>query len=64
MVSPKDAQHSVAVGEVALQVARALGGRTLGSRPLPRALRAIGTQLQAALGESSEIEVLVQGEKP
>jgi ATP-dependent DNA helicase DinG len=64
MVSPKDAQHSAAVGEVALQVARALGGRTLVLTTTSRALRAIGVQLQAALGETAEMEVLVQGESP
>ena len=64
MVSPKDAQHSAAVGEVALQIARALGGRTLVLTTTSRALRAIGLQLQAALGETAELEVLVQGESP
>jgi len=64
MVSPKDPQHSAAVGQVAVQVARALGGRTLVLTTTSRALRAIGAQLQAELGASGEMEVLVQGESP
>jgi ATP-dependent DNA helicase DinG len=52
MVSPKDPQHSAAVGQVAVQVARALGGRTLVLTTTSRALRAIGAQLQAELGDS------------
>lgn len=64
MVSPKDPQHSAAVGQVAVQVARTLGGRTLVLTTTSRALRAIGAQLQAELGASGEMEVLVQGESP
>jgi ATP-dependent DNA helicase DinG len=64
MVSPKDPQHSAAVGQVAVQVARALGGRTLVLTTTSRALRAIGAQLQAELGAPGEMEVLVQGESP
>jgi ATP-dependent DNA helicase DinG len=64
MVSPKDPQHSAAVGQVAVQVARALGGRTLVLTTTSRALRAIGAQLQAELGVSGEMEILVQGESP
>jgi ATP-dependent DNA helicase DinG len=64
MVSPKDPQHSAAVGQVAVQIARALGGRTLVLTTTSRALRAIGAQLQAELGASGEMEILVQGESP
>lgn len=64
IVSSKDPQHSVAVGQVAVQVARALGGRTLVLTTTSRALRAIGAQLQAELGALGEMEVLVQGESP
>jgi ATP-dependent DNA helicase DinG len=64
MVSPKDPQHSSAVGQVASQVARTLGGRTLVLTTTSRALRAIGAQLQTELGASGEMEVLVQGESP
>ena len=64
MVSPKDPQHSAAVGDLALQVANTLGGRTLVLTTTSRALRAIGAQLQAALGDSVQMDVLVQGESP
>jgi ATP-dependent DNA helicase DinG len=50
MVPPKDPGHSAEVGETAIQIARALGGRTLVLTTTLRALRAIGAQLQAALG--------------
>jgi len=64
MVSPKDPGHSAEVGELSLQVARALGGRTLVLTTTTRALRAIGEQLQAAAGESGELLILVQGQHP
>ena len=64
MVSPKDPQHSSQVGQLAMEVCRTLGGRTLVLTTTSRALRAIGAQLQTALGESGEFEVLVQGESP
>ena len=64
MVSPKDPGHSAEVGELSLQVARALGGRTLVLTTTTRALRAIGEQLQAAIGDSGELLILVQGQHP
>ena len=64
MVPPKDPLHSSEVGEIAIQIARALGGRTLVLTTTLRALRAIGAQMQAALGDSGEMTVLVQGESP
>ena len=64
MVPPKDPAHSTEVGETAIQIARALGGRTLVLTTTLRALRAIGAQMQAALGESGELTILVQGESP
>ena len=64
MVPPKDPSHSWEVGETAIQIARALGGRTLVLTTTLRALRAIGAQLQEALGASGELDVLIQGESP
>ncbi len=64
MVSPKDPGHSAEVGELSLQVARELGGRTLVLTTTTRALRAIGEQLQAAIGDSGELLILVQGQHP
>lgn len=64
MVSPKDPGHSVEVGATAVQIARALRGRTLVLTTTLRALRAIGAQLQDALGRSGELEVLIQGDRP
>ena len=64
MVSPKDPGHSAEVGDLSLLVARALGGRTLVLTTTTRALRAIGEQLQAAIGDSGELDILVQGQHP
>ena len=64
MVSPKDPGHSAEVGDLSLLVARALGGRTLVLTTTTRALRAIGEQLQAAIGDSGELVILVQGQHP
>ncbi len=64
MVPPKDPSHSAEVGDTAIQIARALGGRTLVLTTTLRALRAIGAQMQAALGDSGELTVLIQGESP
>jgi ATP-dependent DNA helicase DinG len=64
MVPPKDPGHSAEVGETAIQIARALGGRTLVLTTTLRALRAIGAQLQAALGDSGELDILIQGDSP
>ena len=64
MVPPKDPGHSAEVGDTAIQIARALGGRTLVLTTTLRALRAIGAQMQEAFGDSGELEVLMQGESP
>jgi len=64
MVPPKDPAHSNEVGETAIQIARALGGRTLVLTTTLRALRAIGAQMQTALGDSGELDVLIQGDSP
>lgn len=64
MVPPKDPGHSAEVGETAIQIARALGGRTLVLTTTLRALRAIGAQMQAALGETGELDILIQGDSP
>ncbi len=60
MVPPQDPGHSQAVAQLAEQVARLLGGRTLVLTTTLRALRQIGDHLQQTLGE--EVEVLVQGQ--
>ena len=64
MVPPKDPAHSNEVGETAIQIARALGGRTLVLTTTLRALRAIGAQMQTALGDTGELDVLIQGDSP
>jgi ATP-dependent DNA helicase DinG len=64
MVPPKDPGHSAEVGETAIQIARALGGRTLVLTTTLRALRAIGAQLQAELGDNGELDILIQGDSP
>ena len=64
LVPPKDPAHSNEVGETAIQIARALGGRTLVLATTLRALRAIGAQMQTALGDSGELDVLIQGDSP
>ncbi|MEN9688638.1 MAG: hypothetical protein RI998_635, partial [Pseudomonadota bacterium] len=64
MVPPKDPNHSTEVGDTAIQIARAMGGRTLVLTTTVRALRSIGAQMQAAVGDSGELHVLVQGESP
>ena len=64
MVSPKEPGHSAEVGDLALQVARALGGRTLVLTTTTRALRVIAEQLQAAVNDSAELVILAQGQWP
>jgi ATP-dependent DNA helicase DinG len=62
LVLPSDPQHSQQVGELALQIIKALRGRTLVLTTTLRALQAIGEQLQQALAEDTHIEVLIQGQ--
>jgi ATP-dependent DNA helicase DinG len=57
---PNDASHSAAIGHVAAEGVRRLGGRTLVLTTTLRALRAIGEVLQQTLGD--EYEILVQGQ--
>ena len=62
MVLPSDPQHSQQVGELATQVVRVLGGRTLVLTTTLRALQSIGEQLQQAFAEDARLQVLVQGQ--
>ena len=64
MVSPKEPSHSAEVADLSLQVARALGGRTLVLTTTTRALRAIGEQLQAEMETRPGLVILVQGQHP
>ena len=64
MVEPKDPSHSAEVADLSLQVARVLGGRTLVLTTTTRALRVIGEHLQAAIQNTTELVILVQGEHP
>jgi ATP-dependent DNA helicase DinG len=57
---PNEPGHSSAVARLAIEGARALGGRTMVLTTTLRALRAIGDELTAAL-DGSGIGVLVQG---
>jgi ATP-dependent DNA helicase DinG len=61
---PADPTHTAAVAAAAANWALRLGGRTMVLTTTLRALRAIGEALQAAFGDSTEIEVLVQGAMP
>ena len=62
MVLPSDPQHSQQVGELATQVVRVLGGRTLVLTTTLRALQSIGEQLQQSFVEDARVQVLVQGQ--
>ncbi|MDI9329999.1 MAG: ATP-dependent DNA helicase [Alphaproteobacteria bacterium] len=62
MAPPQDPQHTEQVAELAEQVARALGGRTLVLTTTLRALKQIGEHLKQAFEGDASLEVLVQGE--
>jgi ATP-dependent DNA helicase DinG len=64
LVKPADPQHSAQVASLAARSARILGGRTMVLTTTLRALRAIGEALQAQVGETGELTVLVQGAIP
>jgi ATP-dependent DNA helicase DinG len=59
---PADAEHSNRVAALVAQSARILGGRTLVLTTSLRAMRQIGKTVSQLLHESSQIDVLVQGD--
>jgi ATP-dependent DNA helicase DinG len=61
---PNDVSHTRAVASWVEKYARQLGGRTLVLTTTLNAMRNIGESLTAALGQSGELEVLVQGQGP
>ncbi len=64
MPKPNDPQHTRTVAAFVEKHARQLGGRTLVLTTTLNAMRHIGEALTAALGQSGELEVLVQGQGP
>ena len=64
LVKPGDPLHSGQVASLVAKAARVLGGRTMVLTTTLRALRAIGEALQAQVGETGELTVLVQGAIP
>ena len=64
MPKPNDATHTRAVDDWVEKYARQLGGRTLVLTTTLNAMRTIGEALTAALGQTGELEVLVQGQGP
>jgi len=64
MPKPNDMNHTRTVASWVEKYARVLGGRTLVLTTTLNAMRNIGEALTAALGQSGELEVLVQGQGP
>ena len=64
MPKPNDATHTRVVAAWVEKYARQLGGRTLVLTTTLNAMRTIGEALTAALGQTGELEVLVQGQGP
>jgi len=64
MPKPNDPGHSRAVALLALDAALKLGGRTMVLTTTLRALRAVAQLMQERLGDSGELELLVQGQAP
>lgn len=61
---PSDLAHSARVAELVAEAAGVLSGRTLVLTTTLRALRAITEGLQAHFKDSSQVEVLAQGQRP
>ncbi len=61
---PGDPSHSAAVAAFVAVAASAIGGRTLVLTTTLRALRVIGDALEVHFGESRQLEILVQGQRP
>ena len=64
MPKPNDFTHTRAVATWVEKYARQLGGRTLVLTTTLNAMRNIGEALKAALSQTGELEVLVQGQGP
>jgi len=64
MPKPNDMAHTRTVSAWVEKHARKLGGRTLVLTTTLNAMRNIGEALTAALGQTGELEVLVQGQGP
>ena len=64
MPKPSDFLHTRAVASWVEKYASQLGGRTLVLTTTLNAMRNIGEALTAALGQTGELEVLVQGQGP
>jgi ATP-dependent DNA helicase DinG len=64
MPKPNDITHTRQVSSWVEKHARQLGGRTLVLTTTLNAMRQIGEALTAALGQSGELEILVQGQGP
>ena len=64
MPKPNDMTHTRTVSSWVEKHARHLGGRTLVLTTTLNAMRLIGETLTAALGQSGELEILVQGQGP
>ncbi len=64
MPKPSDMAHTRSVSSWVEKHARNLGGRTLVLTTTLNAMRNIGEALTAALGQSGELEILVQGQGP
>ncbi len=64
MPKPNDFSHTRAVASWVEKYASQLGGRTLVLTTTLNAMRNIGEALTAALGQTGELEVLVQGQGP
>lgn len=61
---PADADHSQKVAQAVAAWARQLGGRTMVLTTTLKALRIIGQALQSLVGDSGELDVLIQGVSP
>ena len=64
MPKPNDFSHTRTVASWVEKYARQLGGRTLVLTTTLNAMRTIGESLTAALAQTGELEVLVQGQGP
>ena len=64
MPKPSDINHTRTVSTWVEKHARQLGGRTLVLTTTLNAMRNIGEALTAALGQTGELEILVQGQGP
>ncbi len=64
VTAPGDRQHALDVGQLVLDAARRLGGRTLVLTTTLHAMRTIGDFLNSHLDSGMGLQVLVQGQSP